>query len=295
MAESQAGHIDGELTRDILVDALLLAFIPAVLVVIHLGLSASQRASLAFQYGDPESYTAFTAAVVHDSTQHLLANVAPYLIVVPPLYALYRLWGRRRQFWLIVGLILLVTPVVTTLVDYQVLYRDLGLVAEGADGRGFSGVVAALGGMAFASIGSDVRARLGLLEGIHTVMLLVLVSLAIVAAAVGALTPVVAGLLAIGAGISLASVIPVGYFLSPHSLALAFRRTQPVTSVLLLAAASVFVVVYGSIPSDIVVDGTMVNVLAHLSGFAVGIVLTWGVHTGETIRRQGGSAVAAEP
>lgn len=113
------------------VDVLVLCAIPMVLLGVFT-LSAARREALAFSYTDPTVLTAFTANFVHLDVGHLLANLGAYALVVPVVYLLSVLSGKRRRFWIVFTVFLVVFPVALS-------FLNLAIARPGA-GIGFSGI-----------------------------------------------------------------------------------------------------------------------------------------------------------
>ncbi|QKG94320.1 hypothetical protein HPS36_15665 (plasmid) [Halorubrum salinarum] len=128
-------------------DVVALFGVAIVLISVHLWLPSKLASELVFTYGNPSLVTAWTAATIHDSTGHLVSNLAWYGVVIGPAYALYTIWSHRRLFWLLYGSLLVVTPLATVAVDYWLLYLQWGLVGPNSIAFGFSGVVSAFGGL----------------------------------------------------------------------------------------------------------------------------------------------------
>jgi len=121
------------------------------LCLVHFGLPASVHEQLVFRYGNPIALTPWTAVLVHDSVGHLASNLLAYLVVIGPTYALYRTWGRRRRFWLLMGGVILIIPPLVSAADYWLLYQRWGLAGPQTVGFGFSGAVSGLVGVLAAS------------------------------------------------------------------------------------------------------------------------------------------------
>lgn len=124
----QAHRIDGPL--------LLLA--PAVLVAVHT-LPTPTRAGLVFDRAAPSLMTAFSAHFVHLEAAHLLGNLVVYALVVPVVYLLLLLGGRRSEFLAVLAVILSLFPLVLTALGTLVIGRGTLL--------GFSGLAMAFVGV----------------------------------------------------------------------------------------------------------------------------------------------------
>jgi len=128
-------------------DVVALLSVAGLLIGAHLWLPNALLSRFVFRYGNPNLVTAWTAATIHDSTAHLVSNLAWYGFVIGPAYTLYANWDRRRLFWLLYGGLLVITPLTTVAVDYWLLYQRWGLVGPESVAFGFSGVVSAFGGL----------------------------------------------------------------------------------------------------------------------------------------------------
>ena len=246
--------------------------VAGVLIGVHLWLPNTLLSQFVFTYGDPNLVTAWTAATIHDSTTHLVSNLAWYGIIIGPAYTLYAIWGRRRLFWLLYGSLLVVTPLTTIAVDYWVLYQQWGLVGPDSIAFGFSGVVSAFGGLLAVGLAGVVAERYSWPISIVTT----------------------AGFLAIGSGIALyqsplvaiptTGVLSVGIVVAVglgsfwwRSRELSVRRwlSTHQDAILLFGACGIVVtaLVAGMLSVDPVSSGRFSNVVAHGTGFVTGITL----------------------
>lgn len=113
-------------------DWVLLA-LPAIAIVGVFVLPMAQRQALAFHAGEPTLVSAYTSHFVHYSLGHLLTNLGGYLLLAPLAYLLSAGAGRRRQFHVVFGALLLGFPFVLSLVNL--------LLVQPATAIGFSGIV----------------------------------------------------------------------------------------------------------------------------------------------------------
>ncbi|TKX84821.1 hypothetical protein EXE43_16855 [Halorubrum sp. SS5] len=128
-------------------DVVALFGVAIVLISVHLWLPSRLASEFVFTYGNPSLVTAWTAATIHDSTGHLVSNLAWYGVVIGLAYALYTIWSRHRLFWLLYGSLLVISPLITVAVDYWFLYQQWELVGPNSIAFGFSSVVSAFGGL----------------------------------------------------------------------------------------------------------------------------------------------------
>ena len=125
-----ADTVDGSL-RLSFTDIVAVALVPVVLVAIFL-LPEGTRREFALLYTEPTLRTLYTAHFVHLAFPHLVANLLVYLLVVP--FSLFvSVWsGRRRRFYVVALVVLVIFPVVLS--GLNVLFPRPRL------GMGFSGL-----------------------------------------------------------------------------------------------------------------------------------------------------------
>lgn len=116
------------------VDVLALLVVPAVLLAVF-SLPMETRRGLAFSYEAPTLLTAFTSSFVHLDAGHLLTNLGGYFLVVPVVYLLCVLSGRRGLFYVVSVTFIAAFPVVLS-------YLNLAITRPGLE-VGFSGIVLA--------------------------------------------------------------------------------------------------------------------------------------------------------
>lgn len=258
--------------------AVLLA-VAGALTGVHLWLPDSLLSEFVFTYGEPSLMTAWTAAAVHDSTAHLVSNLAWYGIVIGPAYTLYTVWDRHRVFWLLYGSLLVVTPLTTVAVDYWLLYQRWGLVGPDSIAFGFSGVVSAFGGLLVVGL-------IGVIAVWYSWRISIVTTVGFITSGLGIAlfqSPLVAvptsRILAVGivAAVGLGSFswrsreLSVRQWLSAHQEAiLLFGACGIVVTALVAAMFSIEPVSGGRFP----------NVVAHGTGFVTGVSLA---ATGQTL------------
>ena len=89
------------------------------------------REQLAFSYTEPDLLTAFAANFVHAGGEHLFRNLATYLLVVPTVYALSALAGRRQLFYTVFVVVFVSFPFVLSGLNLAVPREALSLGASG--------------------------------------------------------------------------------------------------------------------------------------------------------------------
>lgn len=136
-----------------LVDALVLAVLPAVSVLVFLWPGGAER-FLVLHRTDPTPVATVTTHFVHRSTDHLLSNLVAYALVVPTGYGLSLVAGRRRSFFVGFGLLVAVGP--PSLAVFDLLAYDHGAVF------GFSGLAMAFTGFLPVVVGAFVERRVGM-------------------------------------------------------------------------------------------------------------------------------------
>ncbi|TKX69221.1 hypothetical protein [Halorubrum sp. SP9] len=253
-------------------DVSALLSVVGALIGVHLWLPNRLLSEFVFIYGEPSLRTAWTAATIHDSTAHLVSNLAWYGIVIGPAYSLYAIWGRRRLFWLLYGSLLVVTPLSTVAVDYWLLYQQWGLVGPDSIAFGFSGVVSAFGGLLAVGLA-------GVVAEWYSWPISIVTTVGFVASGLGIAlyqSPLVAipttGVLTVGI------VVAVGlgsFWWRLRGLSIRQWLSAHQEAILLFGACGIVItaLVAGMFSVETVLSGRVPNVVAHGTGFVTGVSL----------------------
>jgi hypothetical protein len=257
-----------------LIDIVSLAVVPIVLVLVHFLLPTPIKEMFVFRFHNPTLTTAWTAALVHLDASHLASNLLAYSIGVIPAFFFFRKLGQRRRFWITAVLIFLLTPFVTTTIDYWFLHLRWDLMAEGATSRGFSGVVTAFGGMLLAILTLFLGTEYNKLRAGHVAGLIVLVGLGLVGNEVAALTPSLLVLLSIGLLACLSGIVPRNLLFAGSDWSAVWRQNSENIVYTTYSGIVVCLFMLTFIPStgD---AGMFTNAIAHATGFTCGLVLTF--------------------
>lgn len=241
-----------------------------VLTGVHLWLPETLLSEFVFTYGEPSLVSVWTAATIHDSTTHLVSNVAWYAVVIGPAYTLYAICDRRRLFWLLYTSLLVATPLSTIAIDYWLLYQRWGLVGPDSIAFGFSGVVSAFGGLLAVGLTIAIAAWYSWPISIATVVGFVASGLGIALFQ----SPLVAvpsfGMLPVGAVVA----VGLGSFwwrLRERSVRQWLSGHQD--AILLFAASGIVItaLVAGMFSVETISGGRFPNVVAHGTGFVTGV------------------------
>jgi hypothetical protein len=254
-------------------DLVVLVAVAGLLVAVHELLPAATQARFAFDHGAPRPLALVTAAYVHADDAHLVGNLLGYGTMTAVTYLVTGHLGRRRWFWWTSLCLFLLVPALVNLANYAVLVTWFpGLTPTN---RGFSGVVAGFGGFLFVAAAVFVGDEYGRPVGVYVGEAAGLLVLALVTArASGAVSVLSAGLVLIGL---VAAVFGVRLELRRGGVSAAADRTRRRVVADGLFAGSLFalvgILVYGLVPTSVVVNGRLTNVFAHAVGFAFGVVL----------------------
>lgn len=260
----------------VLGDLLGLAAVVALLVAIHAVLPAGLQEEFAFRQSLDRPETLLTAAYLHVDDRHLVNNLVGYAVAALYAYVLCLAAGERRWFWLTTLSLLVAGPALVNLTSMA-----LWGLADAGDlppSRGFSGVVAAFGGFLAVALLVSLRqaySRLAVLYVGEFVLLVVLGELLVIyadspPAVGGALVIAALGLVGLGLG---RHAYPEGVPEDRDGWASLLGAVLEVGFVALVLS----VLVYGLFPAQLVADGSLTNVFAHLSGLAWGVVVSrWG-------------------
>ena len=247
-------------------DVLVLLATPVALLGVF-ALPEETRRALAFSYTDPTLWTAFTANYVHLGTEHLLANLASYALVVPLVYLLSALSGRRRRFFVAFTTFLVAFPAALSFLNLAVTRPGVTV--------GFSGVTMAFVGFLPLALAGFLSAHFEVDGELDLAGALFFAGLALVAV-LSVRSPVTYG---VAAAAVLAAAL---FFLSVADL---HERTRPDVRAAVQAGgyfelAAVAVVLFAALtmlafPSDPVADDSIVNLYVHLLGYALGFIATY--------------------
>lgn len=241
-----------------------------VLIGVHFWIPETLLSEFVFTYGEPSVVSVWTAATIHDSTAHLVSNLAWYAVVIGPAYTLYAILDRRRLFWLLYTSLLVATPLSTVPVDYWLLYQRWGLVGPDSIAFGFSSVVSAFGGLLVVGLTAAIAAWYSWPISIATVIGFIASGLGIALFQ----TPLVAvpsfGMLPVGAVVA----VGLGSFwwrLRERSVRQWLSGHQD--AILLFAASGVVItaLVAGMFSVETISGGRFPNVVAHGTGFVTGV------------------------
>lgn len=259
--------------RGMLLDALGVLAVGGVLVGIHWLVPPGVRAGFALQYGQPDPFHAFTAAYVHLTEAHLIANVRGLLVVGLWAVLVSGLAGERRWFrlsaiWFLVGL-----PVAVGL-------SGAALIDASVTTRGFSGVVAGFAGFGLVGIGVVLHRAFGVdrwLAWDAVAATIVIVAAEILWLVAGDISALAAGVLLAGVGLTM---VPFGRAAIrsglPANRAEWFRVGGTVVVTAALVAA-VLGFVAGLFPTELTRGDGVTNILSHYLGLVYGAVIAgWG-------------------
>lgn len=256
-----------------LLDALGILAVATVLAGIHYLVPPGVRTGFALQYGQPNPLQAFTAAYVHLTDAHLVANVGGLLVVGLWAVLLSGLAGEHRWFrlsflWLLVGLPVAVGMSGAALVDASVTTR------------GFSGVVAGFVGFGLVGIGVVLHRAFGVdrwlaWDAVGAASLVVAAEILWLVS--GSISPVAGGLLVAGFGLTLVPFGRAGLRSGLPGNRKRWLRVGGSVAVTAVLAAVVLAFVAGLFPTDLTRGASVTNVLSHYLGLVYGAVIAgWG-------------------
>jgi hypothetical protein len=252
-------------------EALALAIVPAVLVAVY-ALPEPLRRSFAFDYTEPSPTTAVVSPFVHLDAAHLFVNVASWVVVVPLVFALSVLSGRRRRFWIVFVTFLVVFPPVLSYLNLAVPRPTYSV--------GFSGVILAFVGFLPLAIADYVETHFGIGPREMVAPVTFFLGLALVAIlSVQSVVPGNATVLLGTAGLVVAILLSAVLFWLAASEEGRFRptggsgATRPGYFELATAAGILFVgIQFVAFPGDPRVAGSVVNLYVHLLGYSLGFI-----------------------
>lgn len=256
--------------------------IPTALALLHFFLPDEAHRQLVFIYGESGIIEAWTSAYLHNSDSHLYSNIAGYAIGAWFSYYIYVAYLQQRQrFWKTVGVLFVVTPFITTVVDYAVLYHYAGLIPVGGASQGFSGIVSALGGMLLVAVGLLVADEYNTMVGAHTALLIFLIAFVVLTIVNQILTPMIAGLLILGVGLLGTQYVSLTDLRHPSHLRQQVRENALILVQVVCYGGVVCIFIYLILPVDVIQTGNFVNILAHTVGLVTGILVSSGIRASD--------------
>ena len=247
-------------------DLLVVLAVPALLVAAF-ALPAETRRALAFSYAEPTLATAVAANFVHLDLAHLVANVTTYLLVVPLVYVLSVLSDRRRRFFVAFTTFLVAFPAALSFLNLAVARPGVTV--------GFSGVNMAFVGFLPVALSGFVGTHFDVDAELDLAGALFFGGLAMVA--------VLSVRSMLTYGVAAAAVLAAALFLS--SVAERHERARPDLRAAVRAGgyfelAAVGLLLFVGLPTvafpvDPVVGDSVVNLYAHLLGYALGFIVTY--------------------
>lgn len=250
------------------VDLVAITAIPACLLIVFV-LPEPVRRQLALSYVDPTLVGAFAAHFVHLDAGHLASNLAVYAFVVPVGYLLCVLSGRRSEFLVAFATFVFAFPLALSALNVALVRPRLGY--------GFSGVNTAFVGFLPVALFGFLSARLGTTVGPRDSPTLFFATTALVAAVAVPASPVTLSVAAVGA------LAAVAYLREWYpGLATVARRLGAVSrgragyvELAAVGAAAFVAFPFVAFPADPVGEGQILNVYAHLLGYALGFIASY--------------------
>ena len=250
------------------VDIVVLLFPAALFLGVGL-LPPELRQQLAFSYNDPDVLTALTANFAHADTVHLLRNLTAYLVVVPTVYLLSALAGRKQLFYTVFVVVFAVFPFVLSGLNLILPREALSL--------GASGLTLAFVGYLPVALAEYVRHRFDVRNAAQRDVaggLFFAGLLAVIPLAVAAVRPDVAVVLTV---VAFLAVIGYGVTLRRSGIDGSTLRGPP-PGFLEFGVWSVVVLFAGLItafPTDPFSDAGLVNTYTHFLGYTLGFLSSY--------------------
>lgn len=253
----------------------LLISIPTILAALHFLTPDSIYTDLWFYYNDPSIVSAWTAAYTHGSNRHLFFNLGAYTLTVGIAFWLLTVFvDGRRVFWITFVFLLLLTPFITTAIDYGILYQHYELFPSDADSKGFSGIIGGLAGMTLGGIGVYVAQQYGIWPGLHSVVGTGLAAVGFLSVFHGTLSAQTGLLLIFGLTVISAMYISFDDIRNWRQIKKTMEEYNDPIVVIVGFGIIVCAYVYALIPINVIQSGSFVNVFAHGTGFVFGTLLT---------------------
>lgn len=230
-----------------------------------------------FTFDDPDIISLWTASYLHEDAPHLIGNMVSFFVYAGASYILFIQMGKRWTFFLISGIFLLITPFVTTYIDYHILHLHYDLFATEASTKGFSNIGSAYAGMLLAGITTLIAKKKNRHIAQCVFWVIVLMSSMILLVNHQATLS--------GFGLILIGFFFVGvlyYTSTGHrtitDLRNSVQRSKLLSQFTIISTALILIFSIGAFPSEIVGDGgNLINIFSHFSGFIFGLLSTFAV------------------
>ena len=243
--------------------------LPAVVLVGVGVLPWELQEQMAFSYTEPTLLTAFTAHFVHANSVHLFQNLAAYLLVVPTVYVLSTLAGRRQLFYIVFVVVLFVFPFVLSGLNLAVPREALSV--------GSSGLALAFVGYLPVAFAEYVRQRFDVRDTTRRDIaggLFFIGLLAVIPLAAAAVRPRLSGVLIL---VALLAVAGYGVSLRRSGVDRSTLRGPP-PGYVEFAAWSIVILLVGLItafPAGPLSDAGLVNIYTHFLGYTLGFLSSY--------------------
>lgn len=249
-------------------DLLVLATVPALLLAVF-ELPASLRRTLALSYVNPTPLTAVTAHFVHLDAVHLGTNLAVYGLVATVAYFLCAFAGRRHEFFVAFAVFLLAFPVVLSALNVA--------LARPRVGYGFSGVNTAFFGFLPIALTWYLSAGLGAPVTVRDAAMLFFASTTLVALVAVPLSMPSAAIAVVGVLATVVYALESSHRVTtlPSRLSAVWRTRPGWVEFAVIAAATLAVFPLAAFPPDPAGGGRVVNLYAHLLGYALGFIASY--------------------
>ncbi|MFB6134857.1 MAG: hypothetical protein ABEJ55_07705 [Halanaeroarchaeum sp.] len=257
----------------VLVDLALLLAVPVGLLSVQVLLSAGAHQSITFYPRSPTPLARIGHAYVHFSTAALFQNLLGYGILAALAYLFAAAVGARRWFRFSLLTVLVVVPLASAVGDQYLL---VGTVRGRVAVRGFSAIVAALGGLVLVSYLALVRRALDPRAAGVVGVAFPAGIVATIEATYRSVDSTATALLALAAVAVL--VLEAGSRLAQGGWRRTPRGPVAIAAVLGVLVAGVMMALLGGLfPPDPFGGETYTNVYSHALGFAAGVVIgVWG-------------------
>lgn len=255
----------GEFRRRVGKRDVVFLLVPAVLLGVY-ALPEPVRRGLVFSYTEPTVTTAFTSHFVHLGTEHLLVNLASYVLLAPTAYVISAFAGRREPFLKAFVLLHLIAPFVLSGANLLFVRPRVAF--------GYSGVAMGLLAMLGLELFSYGRRVVSPRLNRENAVVLFLVEALLITAA---LVPRLTGLTAV-AGVCGVAVAGYGWRIhrnvDPDAGLLGAYTDEPGYAELGVVGLGLLLVYpFVAFPPDPTAHGSVLNLYTHLLGFCLAFIV----------------------
>lgn len=250
----------------------LVLAIPVFLTLLYYLLPEAIHNAFVFDHSRFSVYTLWTSAYIHRNFSHLTSNLLGYAIAILPLLLIYSRCEGLERFRNLLLVFLVGVPPLVSISDYLIFRFVLGVAEESAT-RGFSGVVAALYGLLFATLVGYVYELRDWIAAVNFGLAIVLATLGGVLFYSGVGSLLLYGVVAGGVAIVGVNLVSLNVICDGGRLKDAIKKWGHDGILVAYGGLVIVLIVPMMFPINWVGQESVTNIFGHAAGFLLGCLL----------------------